>query len=93
MLPWGLDQGLKSNEIKSESFCSDSMLQNCLKDTNCRNDYRVVFLQVVKVLGTQNTALLTFAKLADNQAGKGGSWSNSHKNIKAIITALGQKKW
>ena len=60
-------------------------------DTNCRNGYRVVFLQVVDVLGRQKTALLTFAKLAANQAGKGASWSTSHKKIEAIITALGRR--
>ena len=73
MLPWGLDQGLKSSNIESESFCSDPMLQICLKDTNCRNDYRVVFLQVAKALGTQGTALLTLAKLAAKQVGKDGA--------------------
>jgi len=90
VLPWGMDRSFEFSEgsIQSESYCSNSILQNCLQNTGCAKDYRDVFLKTAKALGAQKTALLSLANLAASQAGR-----NEGDNpiwIRHIITALGK---
>ena len=91
VLPWGMDQSFSEGSIQSEGYCSNSILQNCLRNTGCAKDYRDVFLQTAKRLGAQKTALLSLANLAAEQAGKSGGNNIRHwTNVVHIITALGK---
>ena len=80
-----MDQSFSEGSIQSEGYCSNSILQNCLRNTGCAKDYRDVFLQTAKALGAQKTALLSLANLAAKQAGKSGN-----TNVRDIIAALGK---
>jgi len=85
VLPWGLDKGFRSSSTKVAGYCSDSMLQSCLRNTGCAKDYQKVFSQTKKALGAQKTTLLSLANLAAKQTGK-----DVRSNIKSVITALGK---
>ena len=86
-----MDQSFSQGSIQSEGYCSNSILQNCLRNTGCAKDYRDVFLQTAKRLGAQKTALLSLANLAAEQAGKSGGNNIRHwTNVVHIITALGK---